>query len=167
MRGAPLPPLRTWAAGLSGRRDVLHSRCTQPETPPPSTPPPDPQPYPTPPPQATSPLPALNHLSFPRACCPIVPAPCAGEEVTQSYFPLPWPLTERQQRCRQDYGFECACPRCKARPSAAPGPPACGAGVAPKRLQNAARTAPCWLPASDCRWRDAVRSHVPEGQAAY
>ncbi|KAL4419948.1 hypothetical protein ABPG75_007046 [Micractinium tetrahymenae] len=37
----------------------------------------------------------------------------AGEEVTQSYFPLPWPLGERQQRCREDYGFECACPRCK------------------------------------------------------
>ncbi|KAL4420349.1 hypothetical protein ABPG77_006156 [Micractinium sp. CCAP 211/92] len=35
------------------------------------------------------------------------------EEITQSYFPLPWPLGERQQRCREDYGFECTCPRCK------------------------------------------------------
>ena len=37
-----------------------------------------------------------------------------GEEVTQAYFPLlPWTLRERQQRCRHDYGFACACPRCR------------------------------------------------------
>ena len=39
----------------------------------------------------------------------------AGEEVTQSYFPLPWPLGERQQRCQEDYAFQCACPRCQVR----------------------------------------------------
>lgn len=51
----------------------------------------------------------------------------AGEEITQSYFPLPWPLGERQQRCREDYGFECTCPRCKVRPVRRPGS---GSGVA-------------------------------------
>ena len=37
----------------------------------------------------------------------------AGEEVTQSYFPLTWSYVERQTRCRDHYGFECACPRCR------------------------------------------------------
>lgn len=36
----------------------------------------------------------------------------AGEEVTQSYFPLEWELEDRQMRCREVYGFACACPRC-------------------------------------------------------
>jgi len=36
----------------------------------------------------------------------------AGEEVTQSYFPLDWELEDRQTRCREVYGFTCACPRC-------------------------------------------------------
>jgi len=36
----------------------------------------------------------------------------AGEEVTQSYFPLTWTYEERQQRCKEHYGFECRCPRC-------------------------------------------------------
>lgn len=37
----------------------------------------------------------------------------AGEELTQSYFPLPWPLADRRQRCQEDYGFTCTCPRCQ------------------------------------------------------
>ncbi|KAL6771682.1 hypothetical protein ACKKBG_A27400 [Auxenochlorella protothecoides x Auxenochlorella symbiontica] len=37
----------------------------------------------------------------------------AGEELTQSYFPLWWEYDERQSRCREVYGFSCACPRCK------------------------------------------------------
>lgn len=44
--------------------------------------------------------------------CPL-PSPNAGEEVTQSYFPLPWRLRERRARCRGEYGFECTCPRCQ------------------------------------------------------
>ena len=37
----------------------------------------------------------------------------AGEELTQSYFPLHISYHGRQQRCREQYGFECTCPRCK------------------------------------------------------
>lgn len=37
----------------------------------------------------------------------------AGEEVCQSYFPLPWSMRERQERCREDYAFCCTCPRCQ------------------------------------------------------
>ena len=37
----------------------------------------------------------------------------AGEEVTLSYFPLPWTFPERQERCQQEYGFTCTCGRCK------------------------------------------------------
>ena len=37
----------------------------------------------------------------------------AGEEVTQSYFPLTWTFIQRQERCREQYGFICRCPRCK------------------------------------------------------
>lgn len=36
----------------------------------------------------------------------------AGEEITQSYFPLGWDMSERQTRCKDIYGFSCACPRC-------------------------------------------------------
>jgi hypothetical protein len=36
----------------------------------------------------------------------------SGEEVLQSYFPLTWGYLERQERCREQYGFRCACPRC-------------------------------------------------------
>ena len=35
------------------------------------------------------------------------------EEVTQSYFPLPWPRSDRQAACAETYGFACACPRCR------------------------------------------------------
>lgn len=31
----------------------------------------------------------------------------------QSYFPLPWSIRERQERCREDYAFCCTCPRCQ------------------------------------------------------
>lgn len=37
----------------------------------------------------------------------------SGEELTQSYFPLNWEVEERQERCRELYGFSCTCPRCK------------------------------------------------------
>ena len=37
----------------------------------------------------------------------------AGEEITQSYFPLPVGYQERQKRLQEDYGFTCTCPRCK------------------------------------------------------
>lgn len=37
----------------------------------------------------------------------------AGEELTISYFPLHWTLNERGMRCREQYGFECRCPRCQ------------------------------------------------------
>ena len=36
----------------------------------------------------------------------------AGEELTCAYFPLHLSLEERQARCREQYGFTCACPRC-------------------------------------------------------
>ncbi|KAK9845300.1 hypothetical protein WJX81_002808 [Elliptochloris bilobata] len=36
----------------------------------------------------------------------------AGEELTCAYFPLHLSLEERQARCREQYGFACACPRC-------------------------------------------------------
>lgn len=36
-----------------------------------------------------------------------------GEELTVSYFPLVTSYQERQARCREQYGFECMCPRCK------------------------------------------------------
>ena len=36
----------------------------------------------------------------------------AGEEITQSYFPLMWDAEERQGRCMEIYGFQCRCPRC-------------------------------------------------------
>lgn len=37
----------------------------------------------------------------------------AGEEITQSYFPLTWSFGQRQHRCREQYGFVCRCPRCR------------------------------------------------------
>ena len=37
----------------------------------------------------------------------------AGEEITQSYFPLHIAYQERQKRLQEDYGFTCTCPRCK------------------------------------------------------
>ena len=37
----------------------------------------------------------------------------AGEEITQSYFPLNVGYKERQQRLQEDYGFTCTCPRCQ------------------------------------------------------
>ena len=40
----------------------------------------------------------------------------AGEELTQSYFPLNTSYQLRQQRCAEHYGFACTCPRCKVRP---------------------------------------------------
>lgn len=36
----------------------------------------------------------------------------AGEEITQSYFPLGWDFDNRQTRCSSVYGFTCSCPRC-------------------------------------------------------
>jgi len=36
----------------------------------------------------------------------------AGEEFTQSYFPLGWDFENRQARCSSVYGFTCSCPRC-------------------------------------------------------
>jgi hypothetical protein len=39
--------------------------------------------------------------------------PAAGTEVTQSYFPLGWGYEQRQQQCREVYGFTCCCPRCQ------------------------------------------------------
>lgn len=36
----------------------------------------------------------------------------AGEEITQSYFPLGLHFVERQLRLREQYGFICTCPRC-------------------------------------------------------
>ena len=36
----------------------------------------------------------------------------AGEEITQSYFPLCWDFENRQTRCSHVYGFACTCPRC-------------------------------------------------------
>eukprot|EP00873_Tetraselmis_striata_P004402 jgi/Tetstr1/424666/TSEL_015188.t1 len=37
----------------------------------------------------------------------------AGSEVLQSYFPLNWSFRERQERCQEQYGFQCGCPRCQ------------------------------------------------------
>ena len=37
----------------------------------------------------------------------------AGEEITQSYFPLNVDYVQRQQRLQGDYGFTCTCPRCQ------------------------------------------------------
>ena len=37
----------------------------------------------------------------------------AGEEITQSYFPLHVDYKQRQQRLQEDYGFTCTCPRCQ------------------------------------------------------
>ncbi len=37
----------------------------------------------------------------------------AGEEITQSYFPLHIDYKQRQQRLQEDYGFTCRCPRCQ------------------------------------------------------
>lgn len=37
----------------------------------------------------------------------------AGEEITQSYFPLNIDYKQRQQRLQGDYGFTCTCPRCQ------------------------------------------------------
>lgn len=42
-------------------------------------------------------------------------APCVGEELTQSYFPIIWSLEERRKACREQYGFDCSCPRCQVR----------------------------------------------------
>ena len=40
----------------------------------------------------------------------------AGEELTCAYFPLHLSAEERHARCREQYGFTCACPRCVVRP---------------------------------------------------
>ena len=49
----------------------------------------------------------------------------------QSYFPLPYSYRERQQRCRQQYGFACGCPRCQVGASGREGAGrSCGAGAA-------------------------------------
>ena len=45
-------------------------------------------------------------------CC----MPGAGVEVTACYFPLTWDYEERRERCQEQYGFECTCPRCKVSP---------------------------------------------------
>lgn len=37
----------------------------------------------------------------------------AGTELFQSYCPLHWGLAERQQQCKDVYGFACTCPRCQ------------------------------------------------------
>ena len=51
--------------------------------------------------------------------------PGAGVEVTACYFPLTWDYEERRERCQEQYGFECTCPRCKVSPlqSGAPAAP--------------------------------------------
>lgn len=36
-----------------------------------------------------------------------------GEELTTSYFPLTLDYSERQQRCKALYGFQCLCLRCQ------------------------------------------------------
>ena len=38
-----------------------------------------------------------------------------GEELTASYFPLTMDYAERQERCRELYGFECNCLRCQVK----------------------------------------------------
>ena len=53
----------------------------------------------------------------------------AGEELTCAYFPLHLSLEERQARCREQYGFACACPRCVVRSC----PGACPAGLHPRQ----------------------------------
>ncbi|BDA45650.1 probable histone-lysine N-methyltransferase SMYD1 [Coccomyxa sp. Obi] len=74
----------------------------------------------------------INHECLPNVArmdnfdAPEVPAPNntavhfkalhdlpAGEEFTQSYFPLHVSYPVRQQRCQEQYGFVCTCPRCK------------------------------------------------------
>lgn len=37
----------------------------------------------------------------------------AGAEILQSYFPLNWSYRERQERCQEQYGFQCLCSRCQ------------------------------------------------------
>ena len=37
----------------------------------------------------------------------------AGEELTQSYFPITWSYEERQATSTSQYGFACSCPRCQ------------------------------------------------------
>ncbi|KAK9863307.1 hypothetical protein WJX84_000718 [Apatococcus fuscideae] len=49
-----------------------------------------------------------NRLSF-RALQDIP----AGEEITHQYFPLDWSLEERQEQCREVFGFQCNCGRCQ------------------------------------------------------
>ncbi len=39
----------------------------------------------------------------------------AGTEIFQSYCPLSWDYTERQEHCQSVYGFTCTCQRCKVR----------------------------------------------------
>ena len=36
-----------------------------------------------------------------------------GTEVCISYFPINWPLAERQRKLKEEYGFECTCERCQ------------------------------------------------------
>jgi hypothetical protein len=40
----------------------------------------------------------------------------AGEELTQSYFPITWSFEERQATSTSQYGFACSCPRCQVLP---------------------------------------------------
>ena len=40
----------------------------------------------------------------------------AGEELTQSYFPITWSYEERQATSTSQYGFACSCPRCQVPP---------------------------------------------------
>lgn len=37
----------------------------------------------------------------------------ADTQITQSYFPLSWSFEDRQQRCKEQYGFTCICDRCQ------------------------------------------------------
>lgn len=37
----------------------------------------------------------------------------AGTEVFQSYCPLSWDYEERQEHCKDVYGFQCVCQRCQ------------------------------------------------------
>ncbi|GAB4815909.1 hypothetical protein N2152v2_002955 [Parachlorella kessleri] len=60
-------------------------------------------------PAAAAQAPGANTAIQLRALHDIPP----GEELTQSYFPLTWHYSERQQRCLEQYGFTCTCPRCK------------------------------------------------------
>lgn len=65
---------------------------------------------------------AMGHTQMELRAMTAVPA---GEELTLSYFPLAVPRAERQARCRQQYNFECACPRCQVGQAKAGAPCVC------------------------------------------